>query len=636
MVKAFHNSHDIEYRQPFGAVPCGQRVVLRLRVLCKEVPKSSYIRLWEDNRPETRIYMDLVELSEGNFIFQGEIMAPKVPGLLWYHFGIEWKDNIYYYGDNPNRSGGVGQLADYPPDSYQITVYDREFSTPNWFKESIIYQIFVDRFYNGNEEGLIYRCKDGYIVHTNWFDMPNHRPDIDTGEIMCNDFFGGNLLGIIHKLPYLKKLGVSVIYLCPIFEAFSNHKYDTGNYKRIDPMFGDNQIFRELCNKAKDMGIRIILDGVFSHTGSDSLYFNKKGRYDEIGAYNSSNSPYYRWYRFLEYPDKYDCWWGIDTLPNVDEMEPSFQKFIIDDRDSVSRYWLNMGSKGWRLDVADELPDAFLKKFRRVVKETDPDAVIIGEVWEDASNKMSYGIKREFIWGEELDGVMNYPLRDLILDFFLGNITAQRLNEGIMSLYENYPKEVFYTNMNLIGSHDVARAKTILSGAPPERGLSRDEQAAYTLTEKQETLGTQRVKLASLFQMTFPGVPCIYYGDEAGLTGYRDPFNRKTYPWGKEDRELLRWYRRIIGLRNSMDVLKTGDFKPVYYKGDVYGFMRQIQGGRDVFGQEREDDSVYVFFNRSRSRGYDIFLDMRIDVVLPPLAGKVYRTKDDLHLEELI
>lgn len=628
MVKVFHDSHDKRYRQPFGAVPCGQRVVLRLKVLpSSQIPRSVYIRLWEDDMPEKKVFMDLTQTDGEGHIFEGQIIAPKTPGLLWYHFGIEYEDKIYYYGNNSNRSGGVGRLASYPPDSYQITVYNREFSTPNWFKESIIYQIFVDRFYNGNEGEVIYRCKDGYIVHTNWFDMPNHRPDPDTGEIMCNDFFGGNLLGIIKKLPYLKELGVSVIYLCPIFEAFSNHKYDTGNYKKIDPMFGDNKIFRELCTKAKEVGIHIMLDGVFSHTGSDSVYFNKKGRYDEIGAYNSINSPYYRWYRFLEYPDKYDCWWGIDTLPNVDEMEPSYQKFIIDDRDSVARYWINMGAKGWRLDVVDELPDTFLKKFRVAVKETDPDAVIIGEVWEDASNKMSYGMKREFLWGEELDGVMNYPLRDLILDFFLGNIPAERLNEGIMNLYENYPKEIFYTNMNLIGSHDVARAKTLLAGAPSERSMSRDEQAVYTLTPEQEILGTKRLKLATLFQMTFPGVPCIYYGDEAGLTGYRDPFNRKTYPWGREDKGLLEWYKSIIKLRNSLDVLKTGDFVPIYYKGDVYGFMRVIQEGKDVFGQTREDGCVLVFFNRSRSREHEIFLDIG-NISLPPLTGRVYMDKD--------
>ncbi len=365
------------------------------------------------------------------------------------------------------------------------------------------------------------------------------------------------------------------------------------------------------------------------------------------------DSPYYRWYRFTEHPNKYDCWWGIKTLPNVDEMEPSYQKFIMEDRNSVARYWLNMGAKGWRLDVADELPDEFLKKFRHVVKETDPDAVIIGEVWEDASNKMSYGMKREFVWGEELDGVMNYPLRTLILDFLLGHISSERFNRGIMNLYENYPKEIFYSNMNLIGSHDVARAKTILAGAPSERSLSRDEQAEYTLDKKQNILGTKRLKLASLFQFTFPGVPSIYYGDEAGLIGYRDPFNRKTYPWGYEDRELIEWYKTIIDIRKKIDALKTGAFVPLYHRDDIYGFMRSVQNGEDEFGQIKEDGIAIIFLNRSRQKRYLITLDVHdlketcmidvfrkkkveiengvLNIDIPPLTGKLYIFQKNLY-----
>lgn len=653
VVCVFHNSHDIEYRKPFGAVCCGQRVILRLKISHRYRPKSVYIRLWERESYEKKIYMDIIDIGEKGYIFEGKLEAPATSGLLWYYFVIEYPSKIYYYGNNSDGLGGEGELSHCPPYSYQITVYDENFNTPHWFKESVIYHIFVDRFYNGNERGRIHGCKDGYIIHTDWFDMPNHRPDSATGEIMCNDFFGGNILGIIKKLPYLKELGISVIYLSPVFEAFSNHKYDTGDYKNIDPMFGDNEMFKRLCKEASKIGIRVILDGVFSHTGSDSIYFNKYNRYNSIGAYNSVDSPYYRWYRFTEHPNKYDCWWGIKTLPNVDEMEPSYQKFIMEDRNSVARYWLNMGAKGWRLDVADELPDEFLKKFRHVVKETDPDAVIIGEVWEDASNKMSYGMKREFVWGEELDGVMNYPLRTLILDFLLGHISSERFNRGIMNLYENYPKEIFYSNMNLIGSHDVARAKTILAGAPSERSLSRDEQAEYTLDKKQNILGTKRLKLASLFQFTFPGVPSIYYGDEAGLIGYRDPFNRKTYPWGYEDRELIEWYKTIIDIRERIDALKTGAFAPLYHRDDIYGFMRSIQNGEDEFGQIKEDGIAIIFLNRSRQKRYLITLDVHdlketcmidvfrkkkveiengvLNIDIPPLTGKLYIFQKNLY-----
>jgi cyclomaltodextrinase len=607
----FHDSHDRFYRVPFGAVPCQEMVALKVKIYAPFEIKRAILRLWKDGVGEKRIPMVLLTKKDNELIYQAKFRSPAKAGLLWYYFIIETNSDRYYYGRDQGGFGGAGYISKYPPHSYQITVYNRGFVTPNWFKHGVMYQIFVDRFYNGNEGGSLLASRDDCIVHDDWYETPCHKPDPKTGEILCNDFFGGNLLGIIKKLPYLKELGVSVLYLNPIFEAFSNHKYDVGNYKKIDPMFGDEEMFQELCSKAEEMGISVILDGVFSHTGSDSIYFNKKGRYPGLGAYQSKNSPYYPWYRFIRYPEKYECWWGINTLPNVNEMEHSYQNYIIHDKDSVAKYWINRGAKGWRLDVVDELPDEFLKAFRKAVKEADPEAVIIGEVWEDATRKVSYGKRREYLLGEELDSTMNYPFRDMVLKFFLGEWDASYFNRGIMSLYENYPIHCFYSLMNLVGTHDVARIKTILGGAPPEHSLSRDQQAAYVMTKEQEQLGEARLKLVSLLQMTFPGVPCIYYGDEAGLWGYRDPFNRATYPWGRENMELVRWYRRIIALRNSMGALRTGEFIPVYYQQDVYGFIRRIHGGRDVFGEEREDGFVLVLLNRSPYKAYTVKLDMK-------------------------
>jgi 4-alpha-glucanotransferase len=473
-----------------------------------------------------------------------------------------------------------------------------------------MYQIFVDRFFDGSEDKALSKTKTDCIIHESWDEQPLYKPDPVSKEVLCNDFFGGNLKGIIQKLPYLKELGVDVLYLNPLFEAYSNHKYDVGDYMKIDPMFGDLDTLRHLCESAESIGIRILFDGVFSHTGSDSVYFNKKGKYPSIGAYQSKESPYYRWYRFMRHPEIYESWWGINTLPNVNEMDASYMDFIIDADDSVSKYWIKQGIKGWRLDVVDELPDEFLKKFRLAVKSADAEAVIIGEVWEDASRKMSYGKRREYLLGEELDSVMNYPLREMLFKFLLGEWDAWQINRGILSLYENYPSCVFYSLMNMIGTHDVARAKTILSGAPPDHILTKDEQSSYRMSAEMEELALKRLKLACLFQMTFPGVPCIYYGDEAGLSGYRDPFNRGTYPWGREDNNLVAWFKKVIALRKRLDALRTGEYIPIYADVDVYGYVRRIKDGEDVFGNKRNNGFAVVLINRSQYDAQTVSLDL--------------------------
>ncbi|MCL0063057.1 alpha-amylase family glycosyl hydrolase, partial [Peptococcaceae bacterium] len=325
-------------------------------------------------------------------------------------------------------------------------------------------------------------------------------------------------------------------------------------------------------------------------------------------------SPYYSWYKFIEWPEKYECWWGIDTLPCVNELDPSYMRFIIYNQDSVLEYWMKREAKGWRLDVVDELPDEFVKAFRKKMKEIDPDSVLIGEVWEDASNKISYSEMRKYLLGEELDSVMNYPFRKTVIDFFLGNITSHDVHKSLMSLYENYPLEVFYSTMNIVGSHDVPRILTILGEAPPEETLSREEQARYFLTEEKIQLAIDRLKLVSLFQMTFPGVPCIYYGDEAGVEGYSDPYCRATYPWGAEIKELLRWYKKVIGFRNKYGVLRTGQWKSLPVDDDIYGYVRIVKNNKDIFGQPMEDNTAIVLFNRNRYRKIDIRLELGDDV----------------------
>ena len=605
-----HDSHDMFYRDPFGAVEAGTEITIRIKIYAPFTITSAILRLWQDGLGERKIEMEKEGQVDAAQIFAACVGAPSSSGLMWYYFIIRGAGRTYYYGSNPDGLGGLGQFTQYPPYSYQITVYRKDFKTPEWFKDSVMYQIFVDRFFDGGNGKELLNKKGDCIIHESWDEQPLYKADPVSKEVLCNDFFGGNLLGIIKKLPYLKDLGVDVLYLNPIFEAYSNHKYDVGDYKKIDPAFGDQDTIRLLVECAKKNGIRILFDGVFSHTGSDSVYFNKKGKYPAVGAYQSKDSPYYRWYRFIKHPDEYECWWGIKTLPNVNEMDASYMDFVIDDGDSVSKYWIKQGINGWRLDVVDELPDEFLKKFRLAVKSIDNEAVIIGEVWEDASRKASYGKRREYLLGEELDSVMNYPLREMLFKFIMGEWDAWQVNRGILSLYENYPSCVFYSLMNMIGSHDVARAKTIFSGAPPDHILTKDEQASYRMSPEMEELADKRLKLACLLQMTFPGVPCIYYGDEAGLSGYRDPFNRATYPWGREDHNILAWFKKVIDLRKRIDALRTGEFVPVYVDVDVYGFVRRIKDSKDIFGNKRNDGFVIILINRSQYDAHTVSVDL--------------------------
>jgi 4-alpha-glucanotransferase len=594
-----HNSQLPAYRSPFGAVSCHTAITIAFAVAASEQPVRVTLRLWRNGYGEDKILMAATAIKNGYRFYQTTFTAPEQPGWVWYYFIVEGHDRIWYYGNNQNQLGGVGQISFAVPPSYQITVYEQGLSTPSWFKDKIMYQIFVDRFANGNADGRVENTPKGSVLHTHWDNNPVYVRDMQTGSILAYDFFGGNLAGVIEKLPYLQQLGIGVIYFNPIFQAPSNHKYDTADYKTVDAQFGDNELFRTLCAKAAEVGIAVILDGVFSHTGSDSIYFNRSGTYPSIGAYQSSSSPYYSWYRFKHWPDEYESWWGIDTLPNVEELDPSYQRFIIEDKDSVVEHWAGLGVKGWRLDVADELPDEFIMKFRQKLKQLDPEAVLIGEVWEDASRKESYGILRPYLQGRELDSVMNYPFRRIVLEFLLGSKAAGETQQALLSLKENYPKHHFYALMNLIGSHDVPRILTLLGDEQFGAALTTTQLAAKRLTVRQHQKAVARLKAAVLWQMTFPGVPSIYYGDEAGMEGYTDPLNRRTYPWGRENDELLMWHQCLAKLRNDYAVLRTGDWIPLAVTDDVLAYVRVITGGLDVFAQEREDNTALVLLNRS-------------------------------------
>lgn len=554
-IQIFHDSHNLELRNPFGAVSIGIKVRIRLWTSKK---CSAYINLINFYNNQIEIQMNEIgwNSSVNNWVYEMEVDTSNNTGLIYYYFRVNYHGRDIIYGNNIESLGGVGQVYFNEPVSYQITIYSKQ-EVPSWYREGIIYQIFVDRFFNGEDEGKVLNPKKNTFIYGNWDDSPMYIKDVN-GNIARWDFYGGNLLGVKKKLEYIKSLGVSIIYFNPIFDSPSCHKYDTGDYEKIDPMFGDEQIFKDLCSEAEKLGMRIILDGVFSHTGSDSKYFNKFGNYDSLGAYQSLQSPYYRWYRFNDYPNLYETWWGFSNMPNVDELNPSYLDYIIRNDNSVIEKWLSLGAGGWRLDVADELPDEFIKILRKKLKEVKKDSVLIGEVWEDASNKVSYNRKREYLFGNELDSVTNYPLRQIILDLVRNHIGSKYFIKKYLSLKENYPKEYFYSTMNMLGNHDTERVLTMLNN------------------------NIDLLKEAVLIQMTLPGVPLIYYGDEAGLNGGKDPSNRKSYPWGKENKDILEFYRKISAIRVSEEALKNGEIEFLEFNNGILGYERTLNKDRII------------------------------------------------------
>lgn len=555
-------------RCPAGAVADGTVIRFGLRIAEPARVRELIINAKNDDTGEiTNVVLNKVWSEKGYDRFEGSLPCPEV-GLFWYWFTAVTDEGCREIGRAP---GNDAVFAEHPP-AWQLTVYSKDYTTPQWIKGGVFYHIFVDRFRRGGEHPL----KKGAVARDDWCAIPVYLPD-ENGIILNNDFFGGDLDGIIEKLGYLKELGVTCIYLSPIFEARSNHKYDTSDYMNIDPSFGDEKTFTLLCTEAKKLGIRIICDGVFNHTGDDSVYFDRYGNYEGKGAYSSKESPYFSWYSFSNWPNEYECWWGINTLPQVREDDPSYRDFIFGE-DGVLRHWMRCGVSGWRLDVADELPEDFLKELRKTVKDEDSDALIIGEVWEDATTKIAYGSRRHYFDGTELDAVMNYPFKDAIIGYMLTGY-SENLREAVETICENYPKPALDCLMNGLGTHDSIRILTALGGVMPR---SREERAHARLDKTRLEIAKNKLRLASVLQCTLPGVPCIYYGDEAGMEGYEDPFNRRCYPWWHEDKELLHWYSSLLALRRSHGAFEGGEYKTIHAENGVFVF-RRAGGGEKVY-----------------------------------------------------
>jgi len=561
-IQAVHDSQSIKFRKPFGAVEVGQKVKLSINVDREIIVAVEFIQF---DGTRLNIGMQKEYLNNGEFRYSVEIDTSDTLGILEYYFILIDGYNRLYYGNNDEHLGGIGQIYTYNPVPYQITVYEKSY-TPSWYKEGVVYQILIDRFYNGNEDKTINSPKKNSFIYGRWDDNPMYIKD-GFGKIARWDFYGGNIKGIIKKLDYIKSLGANIIQLSPVFKSSSCHKYDTGNYELIDEMFGTNNEFKELCEVAKSKGIKIILEIVLSYTSSDSKYFNKLGNYNEIGAYQSPNSKYHEWYKFTRYPYQYESWWGIAERPNINSMENGYMDYIINNNNSIIKKWIELGCSGWRLNVIDELPDEFIEAIRTRMQEINKNTVLLGDIWDDASNKVSYSKRRKYLQGKEVHAVTNYPLREYLINFTKGYITSDIFKQKIMSLYENYPRESFYGNINVIGTNDTERILTVLDG------------------------NIELLRLIVVIQFTLPGVPLIYYGDETALKGGKEPDNRKSYPWGKEDKDLSDFYDKIVNIRNNENGLKKGDL--IIHETDPEVF---------VFERNYENEKVIILVNVSNEQ----------------------------------
>jgi len=586
---AAHDSRQMRYRFPFGAVTEGERITLNID--CGADVRNAKLRIWTEGRE--RIEHGVRTDAGFGFTFYA-----GTSGLEWYYFLLDTDEGGYILGSDSPLGCGGSRIFTHDPNSWQITVYEREFETPKAAEGATAYQIFPDRFNRIGRGGLARtgrREELGWttVKHEDWNEEVLWTPLPGQNDYDPCDFYGGDFEGIEARLDYLQSIGVTLIYMNPVFEAQSNHRYNTGDYHRTDDMLGGEEGLKKLIRAAKARGISIMLDGVFSHTGDESVYFNRKGNYPGLGAYQGEGSAYYDWYEFSRFPDKYGCWWGFKSLPEVKETNRGYMAFVA----GVIDHYAKLGIESWRLDVADELPDEFIAFLRRELKARAKDGILIGEVWEDASTKQGGCGRRKYTDGRELDGVMNYVFADAVISFLTGKQDAEALCLALTALRQNYPKAFYDSCLTMLSSHDTVRLLTVLAGAPDRRSVSREVQAHFVPEESRLNTAKKLMTLAQLIQLTHPGIPCIYYGDEAGMQGLCDPFNRA--PLQMCDTQMLQWYAQLTTLRHAHPALTRGEVAVFAPAGDVLCILRVIADGRDAFGEEAENEALLLIVNRA-------------------------------------
>ena len=556
-----------------GAFPLGTVLSLRLTVPRALGARAVVLRICRDGEGDRDLpfFFHSTACSEDVYTLRldtKELVGDDKSGLFYYEYLLlrGW-DTLFSNTEN-NKDLAFSRKTGR---RFRLLVHESDFSTPAWFHGGIMYHIFLDRFFCG--EGSVTPHADA-VQESDWENgIPQYAP-VPGAPLSNNVFFGGNLWGVAEKLDYLQSLGVTVLYLSPIFEAYSNHRYDTADYERIDGLLGGKEAFDHLIREAHARGMRVILDGVFNHTGDDSKYFNRRKNYPSLGAFQSKDSPYFRWYTFRSFPDRYECWWDIEIMPRLNHSIPDCRHYFTGEN-GIVRKWLAEGADGWRLDVADELSDAFLDELRTTVKETTRhEGLIIGEVWENAADKIAYGKRRRYFLGGQLDSVMNYPLRNAILAF-LEKGDALTLYNTLTELYASYPPSVSHALMNLLGTHDTERILTRLGDPTVGEGYSNEELSRRHLGKEEREEAIRKLRLASAIQFTVFGVPSIYYGDEVGMEGYHDPFCRKPFPWGRESKELLSHYRSLAKIRHSHPSLTDGDFRFLCHGNGYFAYERK-------------------------------------------------------------
>lgn len=570
-----------EYKFPFGSVKRNEKVTFCIKFdIFTDVQNPELVIFKVDDWYNKKTIAMEKLYSDLNSTVYTCSYVPNEIGVYFYYFALTI-DNV----SMSIRKGemGLGKFG-YPQDEcFQLTVYTEKISIPDFMFGGLYYQIFPDRFFKSSSTKKY--VPEDRKIHSNWYENPDYLPNIQ-GEILNDDYFGGDLQGITEKLEYLKSLGVDKIYLNPIFEAHSNHRYNTADYSKIDYLLGTEEDYIELCKKSHELGIRVILDGVFNHTGSDSIYFNRNKRYESIGAYNSKESKYSNWYLFNNFPDSYLSWWNFATLPSLNKFSDDCIDYICD----IIEKWIKLGASGFRLDVVDELPEKMLIKISEKIKGMESygqSCGIIGEVWEDASTKEAYGERKKYLTHNLLDSTMNYPFKNAILSYVrYGN--GKMFYSQIIRIIENYPKEILNTLMNSLSTHDTERAITNLVAKEVENHNRKWQAENDNLSENEYMNGKELFKLASIIQYFLPGVPCIYYGDEVGVYGYKDPFSRKTFPWGREDENLLCFFKDLGQIRTNLSFLNTARFVPITITDDIC-----------IFQRIEENESVTIAVNRS-------------------------------------
>jgi glycosidase len=638
------DSRATEDKAPFGAIPNGTTVAFALSAM-PGVDRLTLVverRRLEGNQAlleYTRLARIPLQRAAPNLVGRERWSTSytfKDIGVYGYHFEVEIAGSHFVYQNNSNAvfwtrekgSGGLGAVGAKSSSSkavrrFRQTVYAADYKVPDWARDAVYYCIFPDRFRNGdptNDPEPLLQSYQGKAVefHANWLAKP-YRPGSGDGSdsVYNNDFFGGDIAGIIEKLDYIAELGANTLYITPLFQAASNHKYDTADYRHIDRAFGSNEDFERLTREAAKRGLRVIPDASLNHTGSDSIYFDRLGKYGGDGAFFGGKvnpkSPYADWYSFdtsKADPDKqFKGWVGVGDLPELNKGSRSYRDFAYGGQNSVMKQWLNRGAAGWRMDVAPWVPDDFWREWRSAIKRHRPDALTIAETWFDAS---------KFFLGDSFDSTMNYIFRNTVLDYAAGG-DAKALYENIEQIREAYPAQSFFALMNLLSSHDQARALH-------QFGFHSDSDLAANIE-----MAKQRLRLAVFFQMVFPGAPAVYYGDEVGVTGGDDPYNRGTYPWadrgGQPDTTLLADFKRLIAMRKEHAVLRHGSLAaPLLLNEHVIVLARQNGNSRALTATNNATTPQTVTLQLPA--GWDVkeWVDALTSERLTPAQGRVTLT----------